>query len=1121
MFGDEIVVHTRLIPPRLPRRWLRRPRIDRLLGSAAEYPLTVVSASAGYGKSSALASLAARGGWPVAWYSLGEGVSDPLVFLLHLTHAFRRLAPSAGERTIALLEQHSQGTQPWFQALDALINDLARLLDDETIVVLDDYHAVDDLPDIGALVERLIAQPPPLLHVLLASRQWPQLGSIPILQARGELFAVGEAELAFDEEEIGALFELDDMDLSPAETAQVGEQTRGWPIALQLLWQSAEKKAKDGGPMTEGRAGSSSLVLGPSSVPQDVLFAYLAHEVLASQPPDVQAFLLRSAILSELDAATCDKVLGETNSAAWLRSLYQRGLFLTSVGAGQYRYHPLFHAFLAQQARDQLPEWSALHERAAAHYRALGAGEQALYHLMAIGDSVAVAAELGRMAPAWLAEGRFVTLIDWLDRLPESAVAAHPWLLIARGDAERLLARFDAALATYAEAERRFATRSSEGDPIGQAHALKGQAQIYLDTVRPALATGLLRRAYKLLPRELSEARAGMLRLIAENRLNSGRAAQAARLYRLADSLSVTGNPRGPDARAFLRLGRLVEARAILEGEIQHELAASAGVRPPEGHREPILLLSLVCALLGDGAAALSHAQAGLDAARRVGSSLSEAIAHIRLGNALQMIAPPDLAAANAHYLQAIALADAFAVPRTKAAAYLGLALLHGFNGDMDATRAAAHEGLAIVERSGDAWTAARLWTALGAVGAMARAPDAESALQEALRRHHDCRDTYGQAVVQLYLSIWHQRAGHLKEAERYARATLALARQYRYPGLLIAPTLFGPRDRMALVPVLLAGRADPQLGQWSQDLLARGFPSIAADEAVQTYHPGSTLRVQLLERLRVWRGGEEVEPRAWQRKKAQQMLALLLTNRHRWLLREQICEWLWSGDGDADAETQFKVTLNALNAVLEPARPPRTPPFYIRRQGGAYRFFPPDGATIDVVEFEERLDAARALLAGKVAAPQLASGARAFPGPLDGAAARAGEASQILAAQEQLVLALALYGGEYLGEYLYEDWTREERERLATRYLEAATLYADLLIQRGQLADAVRFCEGILARDPCWEDAYRLLMRAYARQGNRRQAMTTYERCVRNLRQHLDVAPLPQTIKVYEEVKV
>src|SRR6266487_2134403 len=207
MSVDDIVVRTRLIAPRLPHGWLRRPRLDQLLAGAVEYPVTVVSASAGYGKSSALASFAARGGWPTIWYSLGEGVADPLVFLLHLVHAFRSVVPRVGERMIALLKQGAGDAPVGRQALDALINDLVLALADETILVLDDEHAVDNMPDICGLIERLIAQRPPRLHILLATRQWPQLASLPILQARGELFVVGEADLAFTGEEIAELFE--------------------------------------------------------------------------------------------------------------------------------------------------------------------------------------------------------------------------------------------------------------------------------------------------------------------------------------------------------------------------------------------------------------------------------------------------------------------------------------------------------------------------------------------------------------------------------------------------------------------------------------------------------------------------------------------------------------------------------------------------------------------------------------------------------------------------------------------------------------------------------------------------------------------------------------------------
>src|SRR5262249_30422750 len=193
---------------------------------------------------------------------------------------------------------------------------------------------------------------------------------------------------------------------------------------------------------------------------------------------------------------------------------------------------------------------------------------------------------------------------------------------------------------------------------------------------------------------------------------------QAARLYRVASRLSLIDDPSGPDPRVFLRLGRLVEARALLEGQLLRDRVTPSGGRHPEGHREPTLLLSLVCALLGDPEAALRYAREGLATSRQIGSALSEAIAHIRLGKGLQLVTPPDMAVAREHYLQAMALADAFAVPRTKAAAYLGLTLLHGFNSDMDAAYADAQAGLAIVERSGDAWTVARLWTALGAVSA-------------------------------------------------------------------------------------------------------------------------------------------------------------------------------------------------------------------------------------------------------------------------------------------------------------------------------------------------------------------------------------------------------------------
>jgi DNA-binding SARP family transcriptional activator len=371
-----------------------------------------------------------------------------------------------------------------------------------------------------------------------------------------------------------------------------------------------------------------------------------------------------------------------------------------------------------------------------------------------------------------------------------------------------------------------------------------------------------------------------------------------------------------------------------------------------------------------------------------------------------------------------------------------------------------------------------------------------------------------------------------LEKATRYAIEAFDLAQQYGYKALLTGPTLFGPRDQMMLVPILLAARDDPARRDAAQALLKQAFSAIASDDTTQSYHPGVTLRIQTLGPMRVWRGHEEIGPHEWQRKKAQQLLALLITNRDHWLLREQICDWLWPELSEAqvpgslpDVESQFKVTLNGLNSALEPLRPPRTPPFYIRRQGGAYRFFPPCGVWLDVEEFEDTVTALEADVRREFAARRAPRSSR-VRGPegtplIDGRVERSTDHSFSLeGTYEALTAAVELYQGEYLSDWLYEDWARDERQRLAGRYLQVATLLAEALVVRDELSKAVRLCETILARDPGWEDAYRVLIRAHMQQGNRRLALAAYERCVRNLREYLDVEPLPSTVALYEEVK-
>ncbi len=1041
----------------------------------SDVPLTLVIAGTGYGKSTTLAGFFAGQRWPLGWYSLGDEDRDPVRFLRHVIGALRLCVPGVGEHVLNSL---TTGWSPALgeRAIDMLCNELLAVLPNDTFLVLDDYQHVDPAPAIGALVERLLAHAPPQLHLVIASRRRPPLAGLAAWRARGLLLAIEQPDLAFTAEEVAALFAAHGRMISAAEADILAARTEGWAVALQLLHQGLSVE------------GGSTRLLERASPSRHALFEYLAEEVFNVQPPEIQRFLLHTAILRVLHPALCDALLEQSDSAAFLRRLHGEELFLLSIGPEHYRYHQLFQDFLHEQAQRQEISLPMLHRRAAAYYRASGQDEEAIYHELAGGEIVVAAEHLAAIADTWTRSGRAATLKRWLDRLPPALLDESPALLYAQGEVARLLSQFDEALGWYQRTEAAYA---QHGDGIGQSRALRGQAQVYLDTVRPAPAEHLLKRALKLLGRDHRAESAALLHLLAENTTNRGRAGLAAKLHATAERMwpaAVTTTI--PAARVELRTGQIAAAHRRLQTALDSLLQVAAAGQAPEAHREPLLLLSLLECWLGDPTAARAHAEAGLRRGRTVSSPIVEAVGEIRLGHSLQLLGDDETAAAC--YERALQRADAFGVARTKAEPLMGLTLLAGTRGDLPAAEAYARDALTIVDRTGDEWMAALLWLALAVSEITAGRQSAAQALHEAEARFSASSDAYGLTAVQLWRALALMRAGCTDQAIPVVQALLHKIAVHNYEFLITRPTLFTPRDRQMLPPLLLLGSEIPEVAPLARLLLARAFPALSTALEGQSsggspYHPGATLRIQMLGRFRAWRGGEEIG--TWSREKARQLLQLLITERWRWLQRDQIIELLWPEAGFSTAEGQFKVALNALTTALEPQRPPHAPSFYIKRNGTAYRFAPPaEAVQIDVEHFEALLDQAEAAL------------------PL----------------AERIALyrrALVLYGGDYLPENLYQDWVAETRERLQRRYLNAASNLAELLLESDS-QEAIRWCEAVLAVDPCWEEAYRLLMRAYLQQGNRPQALRIYERCTRQLDAVLGIRPLPTTIALYKSIR-
>lgn len=1068
MWRDTLVLRTKLMPPQPPRQTLARARVDELLRSAFDHRVTIVQASTGYGKSTALAQLA-HFPEPLFWYTAGEGDSDARQFLAHLIHAFRMRLPGL-DAPLALLQEGGATTT----ACDALLNELAIALETPALLVIDDYHFAAS-PDVNARLEHFLAFLPPPLHVIISSRYQPEWDALASWRARGQVLEIKRDALAFTREEIAALFnETYAIQLTARDIDTLYEKTEGWSIALQLVRQELRvNPAANVAALFEHDAPVRG-----RSISEDVLFAYLARDVLAKQPPALQTFLLETAGLRELDADACNAVTERADSAAQLAQLVQRDLFVTDAGAGHWRYHHLFHDFLRDAAaRQDARAVRERHARAAAFYERTGNCDEALYHLLRANAFESAAALIETLGEDVLREGRLAMLATWIDALPPEVVTRHPLLIFFLGELARLRSRFDDALAWYAQAEREW---RAARDVSGIARALRGQALIYLDTVRPAQAEGLLQEALRLTDGlDDRKAQVRLLELLAENKLNMGRASEAEELRTRAQRLREEGPSEDTlSVRVKLRTGRLDEARTILEAWAEKE---RDHLHAPRAARETLLILALIHALQGRAPEAYAAAREGIALGARLDSPFVTAIGLTRLGHAEQVRG--QVAAAQEAYQAAIRLSDQRALPRLRAEIMWGMTRVHGYNGELASAQQTAAEGIAVAQNAGDEWVVALVRLALGASHVLARQEaNGIDALNDALAAFRACGDQFGRAVSHLWLAL---ARSHLHQRERalaHLDNALALGAANRYDYLFTARTLHGWHDARVGVPLLLEARRRGLHAAYVHRLLAAmGFEKLVA-------HPGYPLRVQTLGAFRVWRGETEVRAAEWQRRQARQLIQLLITYRGRMLEREEIFELLWADKAPDALARDFKVALNQVNRVLEPERATDETPAFVEREGTAYGLRAGADMWIDADEFAQLL-------------------ARAD-------AARGDDAL------DWYRRALALYHDDYLSvDARYDAWASAERERLLGLYLRAADRLAAELYARGAYDECLTWCEKILARDRCWEHAYRLMMRAHAARGDRAQARRVFEQCVQILRGELDVEPSAATVQAFKEI--
>lgn len=468
------LLRTKLYIPHLHADLVSRPHLLRRLNDGLRRKLTLISAPAGFGKTTLLCEWVAQNQMPVAWLSLDENDNDPARFLTYFIAALQTIAPQVegiepdiGANAVNALR--SPQPPPVDTVLTTLINHIAAI-PKPFMFVLDDYHAITT-PSIHQAIAFLLANFPPSMHLTIASRADPPL-PLARLRAQGQLTELRLTDLRFTLDETAAfLSQVMGLKLAAADIAALENRTEGWIAGLQMAALSMQGR-DDTANFISAFTGSNRFILD-----------YLTEEVLEQQTAHVRSFLLKTAILNRLSTPLCNAVLAtdteNTDTQTTLARLEASNLFVVPLDDERrwYRYHHLFADLLRLHLRHTHPDQiSVLHQRAFEWYKTHHLYQEALHHAFAGQHFEAAANLIETVGNRMMARGSLTTVQKWLTALPEELVRQHPKLCVLHAWTLDLTNQWAQVEPRLQDAERAIAaaeTSTAMADLRGQIAAIR------------------------------------------------------------------------------------------------------------------------------------------------------------------------------------------------------------------------------------------------------------------------------------------------------------------------------------------------------------------------------------------------------------------------------------------------------------------------------------------------------------------------------------------------------------------------------------------------------------------------------------------------------------------------
>jgi LuxR family transcriptional regulator, maltose regulon positive regulatory protein len=1101
------------VPP-LPATYLARPRLDALWAARSRARLVLVTAGAGYGKTSFLAAQAQDRPDEHRWLRVEEGgtrletlVAD-LCTLLGATGPDRPGNPPGADSPIP-----REALAPILAALRAR---------PRTILVIDDAHFLAASAPALRFLESLVRFLPESTTLVLSAREPVGIAAARVkTQGRVATFAAGDLEFRTDE--VKALFALHGhhAPLDDRLCRKVLAATEGWAAGLEIFLQALDSPlpaAIERGLARLHSAGSA-------------WFDYFAEEVVARLDDEARDFLCRSAVLPRLVPRVCDRVLERHDSHRLLEEQVRRNLFTLRDESSEdvYRHHHLFRGFLRSWLERHTPadELRSLRRRAA---QVLLEEEETADALMLLADSGEVEATLRlleRRSRELLSTGRYDALEHALEEIPDGLVRRSPRALFVQARLCDDRGRWEEAEAIY--------TRILRLRPAAalRVEVLSILAQLVTRWGQYARAVALCRRALGIRaggpetrPRLLATVGVAACEL---GRLEEGRrhlekaralcvrredASGAAQIdYLLAANVYLARGEftLGRDAarRALLRLRAIRDPRrvciclgvlawvSVLAGEVAEarDLAGEAQRLAESLDLKPALTMALHvlgrCALLeGD----IPHARRYADEAMRLGDALGESDARILprliLAECALVAGAPAEARTRAEEALAIARTMRDVLQQAQAQVILGLVVA-----SQSARSARPHWARAErdLRRLGAAFDLHRLLLLRLAIEEL-DTTTRRRLLKELLGGLASCGH---ENLVLVLEPVRGARvlAAALREPVEQAGVVSLLARlgQAAVPELLTLARDPDDRTRLRAVP-LLAEIGGPQaragLTRAARGARTRASSARAGEELARA--PQHPLRIVTLGAMRVSVGDLDIAADSWRSARARRLFELLLVRGFRWVPADEVIETLWPEIDPEKARGSLWQSVYQLRRTLEPDLVEPRASRYVRVEEPGYRLEPGDGHLYDAAELEAAVRSADRLAA----------------------------AGRARAAEPHYTRALELYKGEFLGEFPYEEFLAPTREHLRELHLRACGRLAALRAAARAWAEVVPLCRRSLREDPYGEEQHLRLIEALAALGHRHEALEAWREFEARITGELGLPPSPRMLALAERVR-